>query len=133
MSLFLCEVILLPYCHLVAYKECAINMIEFDASGTIMHMEVPLLAKTAKMPVIADAIPLAAVTESAGEDQPISAAVLEIVVANAELPIAEPLEMSVQPTRNKEPAVASVQAPSQAAPAPLVLSTPIDPPRTVPP
>jgi hypothetical protein len=70
-------------------------MIEFNAGGTIMHMEVPLLAKTAKT--------------------------------------AEPLEMSAQPTGNKEPAVASVQVPSQVAPVPPVLPTPIDLLRMVPP
>ncbi len=35
------EVVLLPCRHLVACKECAINMVEFGAGGAIMHAEEP--------------------------------------------------------------------------------------------
>ncbi|KAI0298664.1 hypothetical protein B0F90DRAFT_1632368 [Multifurca ochricompacta] len=36
------EVVLLPCRHLVACKECAINMIEFGAGGAIMHTDEPI-------------------------------------------------------------------------------------------
>ena len=127
------EVVLLPCRHLVACKECAINMIEFGAGGAIMHTEEPLPTETAETPAVADAPPPAVATESAGEDQPVSATVPEIVVANAESPIAEPPETAAQPAGNEEPAAASVQAPSQAAPVPPVPPSPIDPPSTAPP
>lgn len=108
-------------------------MIEFGAGGAIMHTEEPLPAETAETPAVADAVPPAAATESAGEDQPVSTTVPEIVVANAESPIAEQPETAAQPAGNEEPVATSVQAPSQAAPAPSVPPTPIDPPSTVPP
>lgn len=103
-------------------------MIEFGAGGAIMHTEEPLPAETAETPAVADAVPPAAATESAGEDQPVSATVPEIVVANAESPIAESPETAAQPAGNEEPAATSVQA----APAPPVPPTPIDPPSTIP-
>jgi len=37
------EVVLLPCRHLVACKECAINMVEFGAGGAIIHAEEPTL------------------------------------------------------------------------------------------
>jgi hypothetical protein len=41
------EVILLPCRHLVACKECAINMVEFGAGGNIIHSEEAAAATTA--------------------------------------------------------------------------------------
>jgi hypothetical protein len=38
------EVVLLPCRHLVACKECALNMVEFGAGGTIVHSENELPA-----------------------------------------------------------------------------------------
>ena len=38
------EVVLLPCRHLVACKECALNMVEFGAGGTIVHSEAELPA-----------------------------------------------------------------------------------------
>jgi hypothetical protein len=81
------------------------------------------------MPAAVDAVPAAA-TGSAGEGQPVPAAVPGIVVANAEAPTAEPPEMAAQPARNEEPAAASVQMPSQTSPIP---PTPINPSGTIPP
>lgn len=40
------EVILLPCRHLVACKECAINMVEFGAGGNIIHTEETTAATT---------------------------------------------------------------------------------------
>jgi len=114
-------------------------MIEFGAGGAIIHTEEPATttepqpAETAETPAAVDAVPTAA-TGSAGEGQPVPAAVPEIVVANAEAPTAEPPEMAAQPARNEEPAAASVQAPSQAVPVPVpVPPTPINPSGTIPP
>ncbi|TFY56160.1 hypothetical protein EVG20_g9039 [Dentipellis fragilis] len=65
------EVVLLPCRHLVACKECAVNMIEFGAGGTITHSEpdpppVAEAAPPAPQPVPEDAPPAAegAATES---------------------------------------------------------------------
>jgi len=113
-------------------------MIEFGAGGAIMHTEEPTAtepqpAETAETPTVVDAVPPAAATGSAEEDQTVPAGVPEIVVVNAESPTAEPPEMVAQPARNEEPAASSVQAPSQAAPAPPAPPTPVDPPSTIPP
>ena len=40
------EVVLLPCRHLVACKECAINMVEFGAGGQIVHNDEPTEAST---------------------------------------------------------------------------------------
>jgi hypothetical protein len=44
------EVVLLPCRHLVACKECAMNMIEFGAGGTVVHAEEPVPAPAAVVP-----------------------------------------------------------------------------------
>src|SRR5216684_3285772 len=84
------EVVLLPCRHLVACKECAINMVEFGAGGAIMHSEEPTTttepqpAETAETPAVDDSVPPAAMTGPAGGDQPTPAAVPESVAGNAD-------------------------------------------------
>jgi hypothetical protein len=130
------EVVLLPCRHLVACKECAINMIEFGAGGVIMHAEEPTTvaeqqpAETAGPPAVEESVPPATAT---AEDHPAPATIPEIVVANSDLSTAGPPEMAAQPTTNDDPGAASVPAPSQAGPAAPVPPTPTDPPTAVAP
>ncbi|KAH8987816.1 hypothetical protein EDB92DRAFT_1095118 [Lactarius akahatsu] len=51
------EVVLLPCRHLVACKECAINMVEFGAGGAITHAEEPATTADAQPAEAADAPP----------------------------------------------------------------------------
>jgi hypothetical protein len=66
------EVVLLPCRHLVACKECAINMIEFGAGGAITHSEEPTEApaatETTEAPTADDSAPPAVATD--GEADP---------------------------------------------------------------
>ncbi|KAH9171377.1 hypothetical protein EDB89DRAFT_2114546 [Lactarius sanguifluus] len=51
------EVVLLPCRHLVACKECAINMVEFGAGGAITHAEEPATTAEAQTAEAADMPP----------------------------------------------------------------------------
>ncbi|KAH9074158.1 hypothetical protein EDB83DRAFT_2355083 [Lactarius deliciosus] len=51
------EVVLLPCRHLVACKECAINMVEFGAGGAITHAEEPATTAEAQPAEAADTPP----------------------------------------------------------------------------
>ena len=52
------EVVLLPCRHLVACKECAMNMIEFGAGGTVVHAEEPAApTPAATVPATSDGAP----------------------------------------------------------------------------
>lgn len=51
------EVVLLPCRHLVACKECAINMVEFGAGGAITHAEEPTTTAEAQSAEAADMPP----------------------------------------------------------------------------
>ncbi len=76
------EVVLLPCRHLVACKECAINMVEFGAGGAITHAEEPVTtaeaqpqAETAETPpTVDDSASPAVATGSAGEEASVPAA-----------------------------------------------------------
>jgi hypothetical protein len=66
------EVVLLPCRHLVACKECALNMVEFGAGGNITHAEEPT-EPTEPAPMAADENQAEAGTSGQAEPAPIQA------------------------------------------------------------
>lgn len=110
------EVVLLPCRHLVACKECAINMVEFGAGGAIMHAEEPTTnlgpqpTETTETPVVDDSGPPAVASRPV--DDPTSEAVPENGVGNAESPAVEPSQAGAQPARDEEQAASSASPPT---------------------
>ena len=119
------EVVLLPCRHLVACKECAINMVEFGAGGAIMHSEEPTTnlgtqpTETAGTPAIDDS-GLPTVASRPAEDSPASGAVPEDGVGNGDSSTVEPSQVAAQPARNEDQVASSASAP----PAPTALVPP---------
>ncbi|RPD56006.1 hypothetical protein L227DRAFT_579222 [Lentinus tigrinus ALCF2SS1-6] len=74
------EVVLLPCRHLVACRECALNMIEFGAGGTIVHNDSETTAPGADAPATEGAAESNA--EGAAEGGPPVPAAVPIVPAN---------------------------------------------------
>lgn len=107
------EVVLLPCRHLVACKECAINMVEFGAGGAIMHAEEPttnlgrLPTETPETPAIDDSGPLAV----PAEDSPASGALSENGVGNADSSAVEPSQVAAQPAGNEDQVASTASAP----------------------
>ncbi|KAI0252514.1 hypothetical protein BJV78DRAFT_341331 [Lactifluus subvellereus] len=130
------EVVLLPCRHLVACKECAINMVEFGAGGAIMHAEEPTATtepqptEVTETPAVDDPVPPAATTSTAGGDAPAPDAVPGGQANNTDPPAAETSQpAAAQPEGDADmatPPVPEPPAPS-ATPAP---SAPNDPPNT---
>jgi hypothetical protein len=123
------EVVLLPCRHLVACKECAINMVEFGAGGAIMHSEEPTAnlgpqpTETAEIPAVDDS-GSPAVASSPGDDSPASGAVPENGVGNADSSTVEPPQEAAQPARNEDQAASSASPPTAGATAQVPPSAP---------
>ncbi|KAJ8462197.1 hypothetical protein ONZ45_g18021 [Pleurotus djamor] len=81
------EVVLLPCRHLVACKECALNMVEFGAGGTITHTEEPTTA-----------------THATTEDNANETTNADAANNTAEAPPPEPVVVTPAPTRRKRKA-----------------------------
>jgi hypothetical protein len=118
------EVVLLPCRHLVACKECAINMIEFGAGGAIMHATEPATTEPqppevtdTETPAADDTVPQVVVTHAAEED----ASAPEAQADNSDSPAVEPSETAVQPVEGGDTANAPPSAP---APAPSATPVP---------
>ncbi|KAH9962844.1 hypothetical protein BC827DRAFT_1195313 [Russula dissimulans] len=132
------EVVLLPCRHLVACKECAVNMIEFGAGGAIMHTEEPTTttepqpAETVETPAVGDTGSSAVATGPAGEDVAAAVAVPEGGVGNADSSAVDPSQVAAQPARNEEPVAPSAPAPSQAGPTTAAQLTSTDPQNSPP-
>lgn len=117
------EVVLLPCRHLVACKECAINMVEFGAGGAITHAEEPATtaeaqpADAAEAPAADDSAPPALETGSAGEEAEVPAAATGTGEADpsASQAPAEPVGNSTLDTPSPPPPTDST-APAQATP-----------------
>jgi Zinc finger, C3HC4 type (RING finger) len=116
------EVVLLPCRHLVACKECAINMIEFGAGGAIMHTEEPTTTtepqptEITEPPSADDTVPQVVVTDAAEED----ASALEGQADNTDSPAVEPSPTTAQPVEGGDTATAT-----PSAPAPATSTTPV--------
>jgi hypothetical protein len=116
------EVVLLPCRHLVACKECAINMVEFGAGGAIMHAEEPTTTtepqptEVTETTAIEDPVPPVAADENA----PAPDAAPEGEASNTEPPAAETSQTTAQPEGDSE-----TTAPSPPAPAPAPSATPV--------
>ncbi|KAI9458685.1 hypothetical protein BJY52DRAFT_1269041 [Lactarius psammicola] len=121
------EVVLLPCRHLVACKECAINMVEFGAGGAITHAEEPATtaeaqpAETAEAPpTVDDSAPPAAVTGAAGDEVSIPAAAAAAGDGEADTsnPPAEPVGDSTPEASSSPPppAAAASATPAQTTP-----------------
>ena len=129
------EVVLLPCRHLVACKECAINMVEFGAGGAIMHAEEPSAtpeaqpAENAETPVIDDSEPPAITRGPVEGDGPSSVVLPENEEANAESSAIEPSQAAAQPAREEDLVASSASAPPP-GPATLVPPGPVEPPTT---
>jgi len=125
------EVVLLPCRHLVACKECAINMVEFGAGGAIMHTEEsttipePQPNETAETPAIDDSGPPALAARPAEEDSPSPVAVRENE-GNAESSANEPSQVAAQPVREEDLVASSTSAPPS-GPATLVPPNLVEP------
>jgi hypothetical protein len=125
------EVVLLPCRHLVACKECAINMVEFGAGGAIMHTEEsttipePQPNETAETPAIDDSGPPALAARPAEEDSPSPVAVRENE-GNAESSANEPSQVAAQPVREEDLVASSASAPPS-GPATLVPPNLVEP------
>jgi hypothetical protein len=124
------EVVLLPCRHLVACKECAINMVEFGAGGAITHAEEPAtipepqLTETAETPAVDHSGPPA--TRPAEEDSP-SPAVPENEEGNADSSSIEPSQVVAQPAREEDMVASSTSAPPP-APTTSVPPNPVESP-----
>lgn len=115
------EVVLLPCRHLVACKECAINMVEFGAGGAIMHTEEPTTnlgsqpTETAETPAVDDSGPPAVASRPA-EDSPGSGAVPENAAGNPDSSAVESSQAAAQPPGNEDQVASSASAPSGPTP-----------------
>ena len=111
------EVVLLPCRHLVACKECAINMVEFGAGGAITHAEEPvttaeaLPAETAETPTAGGSAPAVLATGSAGDEPSVP------VAATGDDGAADP---SLPPTIDASQAPAEPVSNSTPAPVPPI-------------
>ena len=127
------EVVLLPCRHLVACKECAINMVEFGAGGAIMHAEEPTTIPetqptgTAETPVIDDSGLPAIERRPAEGDSPSPVAVPENEESNADSSAIDPSEVAAQPVREEDLVASSASAPAP-APTTLLPPNPTEPP-----
>ena len=127
------EVVLLPCRHLVACKECAINMVEFGAGGAIMHAEEPSTLiepqpnDTAETPAVDGSGPVASATRPAEEDSSSPVAVPDNEEGNAESSANEPSQVAAQPAREEDLAASSASAPSS-GPAIVVPHNPVESP-----
>lgn len=122
------EVVLLPCRHLVACKECAINMVEFGAGGAITHAEEPVTtaeaqpAETAETPITdGSALPAVATGSAGDEASPVSAAatgndVADPPTVNASLVPAEPVSNSTPEATSTPPPPTDSTTPAQATP-----------------
>src|SRR5258708_2939371 len=132
------EVVLLPCRHLVACKECAINMVEFGAGGAIMHAEEPTQtsepqpAEIAETPAVNDSGPPAVASGPAEEASPASGAVPENGVGNADSSAVEASQGAAQPVRDDDQVALSTSS-SPPGPATQVPSNPIETPSAPPP
>lgn len=110
------EVVLLPCRHLVACKECAINMVEFGAGGAIMHAEEPTTnlgaqpTETSETPVVDDSGP-SAVASRPAENSLASGAAPENGVGNMDSSSVEPPQVAVQPARDEDQMAPSASVP----------------------
>ena len=109
------EVVLLPCRHLVACKECAINMVEFGAGGAIMHAEEPTTnlgaqpTETAETPAVDDSGP--SIASRPAEDTPASGAVPENGVSNVDSSAVEPPQVAAHPARDEDQVAPSTSVP----------------------
>jgi hypothetical protein len=121
------EVVLLPCRHLVACKECAINMVEFGAGGAITHAEEPATAEaqpaeTAETPAVDGSAPPVVATGSAGDEASVPAAATgddgaaDPPTVDASLAPAEPVSNSTPETTSTPPLATDSTTPTQAAP-----------------
>ena len=126
------EVVLLPCRHLVACKECAINMVEFGAGGAIMHAEEPLTIidpqpnETAETPAVDGSGRSTSATRPAEEDSASPVAVPENEEGNADSSANEPPQVAAQPAREEDLVASSASAPPS-GPATVVPHTPVEP------
>ncbi|KAI0052096.1 hypothetical protein FA95DRAFT_1553769 [Auriscalpium vulgare] len=81
------EVVLLPCRHLVACKECAVNMVEFGAGGAIVNAEEP--STTAEPPAPETAAPSAPDAPAGTSDSTTAPPATDSAEAHAEAPPAE--------------------------------------------
>lgn len=107
------EVVLLPCRHLVACKECAINMVEFGAGGAITHAEEPVTTAEAQPaetpePLTADgSAPPALATGSAGDEASVPVATGDDGAADPSHPPAvDASQATAEPVSNGTPAPA---------------------------
>ena len=124
------EVVLLPCRHLVACKECAINMVEFGAGGAITHAEEPAEAQpaeTAEAPAVDDtALPTA--TAGAGEED-LSAPEVATGDSNAE-PSANAPQDAQEPVGDNTP---EASPPTLPVPTPAQVTSNVPPVASAPP
>ncbi|KAI9438588.1 hypothetical protein H4582DRAFT_1949601 [Lactarius indigo] len=133
------EVVLLPCRHLVACKECAINMVEFGAGGAITHAEEPATtaeaqpAETAEAPPTADdSVPPA----SAGEEISVPA---ETTTRDGEAdhlsnpPATDASQAPVEPVGDSTPEASSSPPPPMASAMPAQATPNVHPIAPVPP
>jgi hypothetical protein len=84
------EVVLLPCRHLVACKECAINMIEFGAGGAITHAEEPTteaqpaVAETTEAPTVDNSAPPAVATDGEADPPAVDASQTSVMDSSPE-------------------------------------------------
>jgi len=123
------EVVLLPCRHLVACKECAINMVEFGAGGAITHAEEPATnaeahpGEAADAPTVDDSAPPAAAAGSAGEEASAPAAATGSGEAD---PLAS--QAPAEPARNSTLETSSPSPPADStAPAQVIPIAPVPP------
>ncbi|KAI0000170.1 hypothetical protein BJV74DRAFT_882830 [Russula compacta] len=127
------EVVLLPCRHLVACKECAINMVEFGAGGAITHTEEPAMTtetqppEAAEAPTVDDSVPPTAATRPTGEDASASAAVPESQSAGANINMSAS-QNALQSAGAGDLETSSAPVPSLAGPTNVVPPTPTNHP-----
>ncbi|KAF8265835.1 hypothetical protein EI94DRAFT_1779191 [Lactarius quietus] len=126
------EVVLLPCRHLVACKECAINMVEFGAGGAITHAEEAATtaeaqpADAAEAPTVDGSAPVA--TGSAGEE---AAAATGNGVANP--PVVSASQAPADPVGNGTPESSSSPPPPTDSTTPAQAASNVIPTAPVPP
>ncbi|KAI9509268.1 hypothetical protein F5148DRAFT_1189030 [Russula earlei] len=123
------EVVLLPCRHLVACKDCAINMIEFGAGGAIVHAEEPTTTsespqvEVTETPAVGDSVPPDVATRPPEGDAAGPAAVPENEAGHADLSAAEPSQIAVRPALDEDPVASTAPTSSQAGPATVTQPT----------